>query len=182
MIQKLILVTTGMIVLIGNVSVQAATSVTINYGLVQSVTTVTKESQHAGGALAGGVIGAMLGPRRHRGLRVVAGASVGAAVQGSATGGTQQQYSVKLVSGGTTIINTEQTEIRKDDCVAIEQGEHANIRRVSHYHCEANSSQAPTHHSDAANNCQKAKNELANAETDSAITNAAKKVRILCED
>ena len=37
---------------------------------------------------------------------MVAGAGVGAAVQGPATGGTVQQYSVKLNSGGQTIIST----------------------------------------------------------------------------
>ena len=38
------------------------------------------------------------------------------------------------------------------------------------------------HHQSAADNCQLAKNELTKAETDKAITNAAKKFRVLCED
>jgi len=56
-----------------------AQSVTIQYGTVQSSVTVSKDAKHAGGALAGGMIGAMIGPRRHRGLRAVAGAGIGAA-------------------------------------------------------------------------------------------------------
>lgn len=161
----------------------AGSAISINYGVVKSVQTVKQEGKHAGGAVVGGVMGALIGPRRHRGIRVLAGAGIGAAVQGSATKGTLQQYSVDLVSGGTTIISTEQLEIRIGDCVSVEQGEHANIRRVSSYHCETKtSSSSPAHHISAASNCQKSKNELANAQTDDAITNAAKKVRILCED
>jgi outer membrane lipoprotein SlyB len=158
-----------------------AQSVTIQYGTVESVVTVDKGSKHAGGALAGGVIGAMIGPRRHRGLRAVAGAGIGAAVQGSATSGTQQQYSVNLKNGGTTIINTEQNDIRTGDCVSIEQGSYANIRRVSSVHCETKT-QVPQHHTSASNDCEKAKHELSGAKTDDAVTLAAKKIRILCED
>ena len=158
-----------------------AQSVTIQYGTVVSGITVKEDASHAGGALAGGLIGAMIGPRRHRGLRVVAGAGIGAAVQGSATGGTQQQYTVSLKSGGTTIINTEQLEIKVGDCVSVEQGSYANIRRVSTVHCETQT-QVPVHHASASKSCETAKNELTSAETDEAITLAAKKVRILCED
>ena len=158
-----------------------AQSVTIQYGTVTSSTTIKKDASHAGGALAGGLIGAMIGPRRHRGLRAVAGAGIGAAIEGSATGGTQQQYTVNLKSGGTTIINTEQQEIRIGDCVSIEQGSYANIRRVSSVHCETQT-QIPVHHTSSSNDCETAKHQLAKAETDDAIVLAAKKVRILCED
>jgi outer membrane lipoprotein SlyB len=172
----------GLIMLGFNIPSQAATAVTVNYGVVKSVSTTTKDAQHAGGALAGGIIGGLIGPRRHRGLRVVAGAGIGAAVQGSATSGVLQQYTVELVSGGQSIISTEQTDIMSGDCVMIEQGDHANIRRVSSYHCETKNKTTAEHHQSAADNCQLAKNELTKAETDQAITNAAKKVRILCED
>lgn len=158
-----------------------AQSVTIQYGTVKSAVTVSSDPKHAGGALAGGVIGAMIGPRRHRGLRMVAGAGIGAAVQGSATSGTQQQYNVDLKNGGTTIINTEQNDIRIGDCVSIEQGSYANIRRVSSVHCETKT-KVPQHHASASNDCEKAKHELSDAKTDDAVTLAAKKVRILCED
>ena len=163
------------------VSVIHAQSVTIQYGTVKGSTTVTEKSRHAGGALAGGVLGALIGPSRHRGLRVLAGAGIGAAVEGSATGGTLQQYTVALNNGGTTIINTEQSEIRIQDCVAIEQGEHDNIRRVSSIHCEIKT-ESPEHHESAATNCQAAKDELSAAQSDDEVTIAGKKVRILCED
>jgi len=163
------------------ITILYAQSVTINYGTVEDVQTISKDAKHAGGAVAGGVIGAMIGPRRHRGIRVLAGAGIGAAVQGSATSGTQQQYTVKLVSGGTTIITTEQQEIRIGDCVSIEQGSYANIRRVSSVHCETKT-KVPQHHESMATDCVKAKHELTNAATDEAVSMAAKKVRILCED
>lgn len=183
MYKKLFLTCTAMVILGSSVVSHAATAITINYGTVESAVTTTEESSHAGGALAGGMMGAMIGPNRNRGLRMVAGAGIGAAAQGAATGGTVQQYSVKLNSGGQSIISTELQDIRVGDCVSIEQGDNANIRRVSSYHCEVkNIDSTPEHHTTAASNCDIAKNELAKAETDDAITNAAKKVRILCED
>ena len=176
---KLLMLGAAMLCIPG--TVLCAQSVTINYGTVDHVQTVSKDAKHAGGALAGGVIGAVIGPRRHRGLRAIAGAGIGAAVQGSATKGTQQQYTVRLISGGTTIINTEQQDIRSGDCVSIEQGSYANIRRVSSVHCETKT-QIPQHHKSIASDCETAKHELTNAKTDEAVTLAAKKVRILCED
>ncbi len=90
---------------------------------------------------------------------------------------------MKLNSGGQTIISTELQDIMTGDCVSIEQGVNANIRRVSSYHCETkNTTSIPEHHKSAASDCDIAKNQLTKAETDVAITNAAKKVRILCED
>ena len=180
--KKLLVSLTCLVMLGFNVSSQAATAVTIIYGVVDNISTTTVDSKHVGGAMAGGLIGGLIGPRRHRGLRVVAGAGIGAAVQGSATGGVLQQYTVNLVSGGQSIVSTEQTEIRTGDCVAVEQGQHANIRRVSDYHCETKNTKVPEHHQSAGDNCQQAKDELNKADTDQAITNAAKKVRVLCED
>jgi hypothetical protein len=66
------------------------------------------------------------------------------------------------------------------DCVIVEQGKYANIRLVSSINCAVD--QQPEHHKQAAGNCQKAKNELAEAKTDKAIENAVIKVRTLCED
>ena len=152
MVKKLFVTVICLVMLGFNISSQAATAVTINYGVVDSVGSTTVDSQHAGGALAGGLIGGLIGPRRHRGLRVVAGAGIGAAIQGSATGGVLQQYSVNLVSGGQSIISTEQTDIRTGDCVAVEQGEHANIRRVSSFHCETKNTKTAEHHQSGGDN------------------------------
>jgi len=40
----------------------------------------------------------------------------------------------------------------------------------------------PAHHTSEANNCQFAKNQLANAQTDDEVNIAVKKIRILSED
>lgn len=158
-------------------------AVTINYGTVESVSTVEKNSKHAGGALAGGVLGALIGPSRHRGLRVVAGAAAGAAVQGAATSGTLQLYSVSLVTGGTVQITTEQTDIREGDCVQVEQGQNANIRRTGSVHCESSAStdNPPAHHVQGAQGCDAAKQELTDADTDDEVNRAVTKVRTLCD-
>ncbi len=178
-------ITAGCLVLMLASSTQAQSqTVRISYGTVDSVGTVEKDAQHAGGAVAGGLIGALVGGPRHRGLRIVTGAAVGAAVQGSQTKGTLQLYSVTLVSGGTVQITTEQTDIRIGDCVQVEQGEYSNIRRTGTVHCEPGSSSAsspPAHHVQLSQECDQAKQELGDADTDEAVDLAIKKVRVLCE-
>jgi len=87
-----------------------------------------------------------------------------------------------MIGGGKSVISTEQQDIRIGDCVSVEQGDHANIRRVSSYHCEIKNTITAEHHQSAADNCQLAKNELNAADTDADITKAAKKVRVLYED
>ena len=170
------------LLLTGSAIASADSIVSVNYGTVQSVATTTEESSHAGGAVAGGLIGGLIGPKRHRGLRMVTGAVVGGAIQGSATGDTVQKYTVMLNNGVEEAITTEQTDIRTGDCVSIEVGDHANIRRVSSYHCEAKNVDTEDHHQAAADSCQLAKTELVKADTDEEIDNASTKVRILCED
>jgi hypothetical protein len=90
---------------------------------------------------------------------------------------------VRLVGGGHASVTTEQVDIREGDCVSVETGDHANIRRVSSCHCEVKSkSKPPAHHVSGASDCQSAKNELKKAQTDDAVELAVKKVRVLCED
>jgi hypothetical protein len=54
------------------------------------------------------------------------------------------------------------------------------VRRVSSINCYRD--QQPKHHVEAANNCQKAKDELNNANSNDEIEQAVIKVRTLCED
>ena len=170
------------LILASSAAANADSITSVNYGTVQSVATTTVESSHAGGAVAGGLIGGLIGPRRHRGLRIATGAAIGAAAQGSATGGTAQKYTVMLNNGVEEAITTEQTDIRTGDCVSIEVGEHANIRRVSSYHCETKDTTVAEHHQRDSDSCDLAKSELVKADTDDEIDNATKKVRVLCED
>lgn len=176
-----LLIPSILMLLIQNAHAQSVVSV--RYGMVEDVQTVKKDSKHAGGALAGGAIGALLAGPRHRPAKIIGSAAAGAAIQGAATSGELQQYTVKLQGGSVVKISTEQVDIRMGDCVSVEQGEHANIRRVSTVHCEAKEKvDPPPHHVSAADNCQKAKDELTKAESDDEVENAIKKVRVLCED
>jgi outer membrane lipoprotein SlyB len=186
MMKTMIFILTLMIAMLCSTAMAetAGTTTSIQYGVVQSAQTISKDSRHAGGALVGGLVGALVGGRRHRTFKVVAGAATGAAIQGASSGGdTLQQYMVKTLDGGEIRISTEQQDIRTGDCVVIEQGEHANIRRVSSVHCAPPvTTIAPQHHQQAANECQSAKKELVAAKTEEAVNLASQKVRVLCED
>ena len=164
----------------GQLSAQTAgSSVSLAYGTVESVVEVNAKSRHAGGALIGGVAGAALA--HNSGLGALAGGLIGGSIQGHHTGKqVLQQYTVKMNNGDAVVINTEQHDIVVGDCVVVEQGKYANVRRVSSINCEVK--QQPEHHKSAASNCEIAKNELATAKTQEALDMAVTKIRTLCED
>ena len=80
-------------------------------------------------------------------------------------------------------ISTEQTDIREGDCVQVEQGQNANIRRTGSAHCESTAStdNPPDHHQQGADQCDAAKQELTDADTDDEVDRAVTKVRTLCD-
>lgn len=171
-------------VYVGQCFAETAGSVAlINYGVVESAQTVKKDAKHAGGAMVGGLAALAFAGPRHRPLKIAASAAAGAAIQGAATSGTLQQYTVKLIGGPEIKVSTEQQDIRIGDCVAVESGQqHTNIRRVGSVHCEAKAQpKPPAHHQSVANDCQTAKDELAKAKTNEEVDLAVKKVRVLCE-
>jgi hypothetical protein len=84
------------------------------------------------------------------------------------------------MTGATEIVNSDQNDLIVGDCVVVEQGQYTNVRRVSSINCHLD--QQPEHHVSAANNCQKAKDELNQAKTNEEIEQAVIKVRTLCED
>lgn len=182
--KQAVLLSIALIAVIGStMPVQSSTTaINIQYGTVESAMTVEKGSKHAGGALIGGAMGALIGGRHHRGLKIATGAIAGSAIQGASTGGAAQQYTVKLNNGSSEIVTTEQVDIRQGDCVSIEKGQYANIRRVSSVHCQTNTSSPPEHHIAAASTCTTAKKELAAASTEDEVNIAVKKVKVLCED
>ena len=158
----------------------AGSAVSLQYGTVASVEQVKAAPKHARGGLLGGVAGAVLA-NGHPGLGAVAGGLIGGSIEGHRTGKqVLQQYSVALNGGGALVIDTEQHDIVVGDCVVVEQGQYANIRRVSNINCHLD--QKPAHHVSAASNCQAAKDELNNAKTSEDVENAVIKVRTLCED
>ena len=158
---------------------QAGQAVTLQYGTVESVGVVHDDGKRAGGAVVGGLAGAAIADD-HRGLGMLAGGLIGGSVQKHHTEETLNQYGIKLMTGATEIVNSDQNDLIVGDCVVVEQGEYTNVRRVSSINCYQD--QQPDHHVDAANNCQKAKDELNKANTNDEIEQAVIKVKTLCED
>ena len=156
----------------------------IQYGMVSSVSVTTMQDDDGmSGAAKGALVGGMIGPRR-RGINrgVIAGAAIGAAADDGDTE-TVYLYTVDIIDSSSSIrIQTEQGDIRDGDCVSVEQGNHVNIRRVSAVHCEQQTSAPPAHHTQAAVDCDQAKEELKAAETDEELKAAIQKARVLCED
>jgi outer membrane lipoprotein SlyB len=161
---------------------EAGQSVKLDYGTVQSVQTVNAKGKRAAGTIIGGVAGGAIA-KDHRGLGALAGGLIGGAIEKNQTSKQElQQYTVALMSGSTVVIDTEQRDMVVGDCVVVEQGQYANLRRVSDINCKPKYQQNPPHHKRDAGNCQKAKDELNNAKTDAAVNQAVIKVRTLCED
>jgi len=183
--KKVIILISALIIVINSTPCFAETAgsaVLIQYGVVENAQVIKKDASHAGGAMVGGLAALAFAGRRHRPLKIAASAAAGAAIQGAATSGTLQQYTVKLDNGNVIKVSTEQTDIRIGDCVTVEKGEHTNIRRVGSVNCEpVTRNETPAHHQSLANDCQAAKDELAKAKTNEELDFAIKKVRVLCE-
>ena len=158
---------------------EAGEAIMMQYGTVEAVKIVHDDGKRAGGAVVGGLAGAAIADD-HRGLGMLAGGLIGSSVEKHHTEETLAQYTINLVSGGTLVVNSDQMDMIVDDCVVVEKGEYTNVRRVSSINCHLD--QQPDHHVAAANNCQKAKDELNKAKTDDEIEQAVIKVRTLCED
>ena len=96
-------------------------------------------------------------------------------------------YTVALTNGDEVRVVIESGHIQTGDCVAVEQGHSANIRRVTSAHCESGAQVArsePIVHAslqhDAAE-CHAVKEMALQAETEEQIDVAIKKIRMFCE-
>jgi outer membrane lipoprotein SlyB len=158
---------------------QAGQSVMLQYGTVERIKTVQDDGKRAGGTMVGGLVGGVIA-KDHRGLGMIAGGLIGGGIQKHHTAGTLDQYTVRLSTGASLIVNSDQNDLIVGDCVVVEQGEYTNVRRVSSINCHLD--QQPEHHVEAAKNCQKAKDELNRAKTNEETEQAVIKVRTLCED
>lgn len=158
---------------------EAGQSVMLQYGTVEAVKVVQNDGKRAAGTAFGGLAGAAIADD-HRGLGMLAGGLIGGGIEKHHTAGTLNQYTVKLPTGATLVVNSDQNDLIVGDCVVVEQGQYTNVRRVSSINCHVD--QKPEHHVEAANNCQVAKDELNKANTDEEIEQAVIKVRTLCED
>ena len=166
-------------------------NVTIRHGVVESSKQVQFQSAAAGGALVGGIIGYNMNTNKSSSKqrrRTAAGALAGGAAIRAAEGDlTGMEYTVKITDGSMVKVVTDQTQIHKGDCVAVEQaGENANIRRVDKTMCEKGSEQAikeiQEEIQEEAQECMEAKQQMLQAETAEQMDIATRKVKMLCND
>jgi len=172
---------------------RAGQSATVRTGTVTAMKSVDLNDGNAiKGALVGGAFGAALtrsskgSSRRDRNAAI--GAVLGGAAQASKTR-PGRVYTVTTNEGTMIQIATEQTEIRVDDCVFVEEaGGTANIRRAPATACEPESQQVMQDAAiieemqEEASECAAAKQELVDADSDEAIDRAVRKVKLLCYD
>ena len=158
---------------------------TIRFGIIRNVQQVSLQSNAPAGAVVGGTIGLIAGgraPARNALLGAAAGGAVTAAAQGNRTGFA---YTVELNDGSMVRVISDQREIRRGDCVAVEQvGQTANIRREPAGFCARENAQAVQAVQQvteaAAARCQAAKEELVMASTPEAVDLATRKIHLLC--
>lgn len=176
----------------GGTGTQANSLISVQYGTVQTVESVAMDPNTASGAALGGVLGLAAASTRSTGTQVgaaAAGALIGSLVQNQRAANTQaNQYTVALNTGGTVAIVTEHHDIAPGDCVSVEQGRQANIRRVSPVMCEAVASPAhpayaETHAANVAeaSQCDQVKQEILDATSEDEVRLAYQKMRALCE-
>lgn len=167
---------------------QLGSSFEIRYGSVETVKRVKIKSQAAQGAVMGGLIGGATSGKNRRGKHAVEGAIAGALLVALLEGNKKAyQYTVELDDGRVTKITTEAGGIEEGDCVALELGRTANIRRTSAVNCDFGGHPAldepivrVKRQTDAAE-CQTAKDLAMKATTQEKLEIAVKKVRIFCE-
>jgi hypothetical protein len=163
--------------------------ISVAYGNVQSVQQVEMKPDYAKGSLIGGALGLLAASHYSAGSQAIgaaAGAGLGALIS-KETAGTANQYTIRLVSGNTVSVVTDQRDIASGDCVAVEQGEHTNIRRVSTTMCSTPASHpaypdihASVQHDSA--DCAAAKQQLLKATTEEETNISYKKMQALCNN
>ncbi|HEY6132209.1 MAG TPA: hypothetical protein VIV27_09325 [Halioglobus sp.] len=162
--------------------------ISVQYGTVENIQQVAMAPNYGAGALIGGALG-LLATATHSGASQLGGVAVGAglgALISKETAGTAERFTVRLVTNSTIDIVTENQDIQLGDCVTIEQGQHANIRRVSPVMCSTPPSSPAYPSMNAANvtessECQVAKQELLKATTTQQTDIGYTKMRAFCE-
>lgn len=173
----------------------ADAQVRVQYGRITNVqaATVTDTTARNVGTLVGGGIGLATGSGQsgsNRALRTLGGAAAGRGV-GTLAGRSQAFEYTVLVDGTTTVrIVSDQAGKRIGDCVAVEQGQFANIRLVPDSRCAPRAQPAPAKAAPApapvaadvqqASACEQAKDQVLAATTDEEFNIAERRMRLLC--
>lgn len=161
----------------------------IDYGVVEKVENVKVDSNIGKGIIAGGMLGVGTSGKHDKAKHAAEGAAAVAILTAIAEGKRKaHSYQVKLTSGSVVKLVSESKEITEGDCVSVEQGKTANIRRVSPVYCESPDHEALRHphvqaaaYEDAAE-CHTAKEMAMHAKTENEVDIALKKVRVFCDD
>ena len=172
---------------------RAGQSITVRTGTVTAMRSVDLNDKSAlGGALVGGAFGAALTRSSKGSSRRDRNAAIGAVLGGARAAASKRPgrlYSVQTNEGTTIQIATEQTEIRVDDCVFVEEaGGTANIKRAPATACDPASADVMDDADvveelqEEAAECAAAKQALIDAESDEEIDRAVRKVKLLCYD
>lgn len=181
----------ALVAAIGTSAVEA--QVRVQYGRITNVqaTTVTDSGARAAGTLVGGAIGLASGSGQsssNRALRGVTGAAAGRGVGNMAGSSQAFEYTV-LVDGTQTVrVVSDQAGKRIGDCVAVEQGQFANIRLVPDSRCAAAqpapakkaAPPPPAADTQQASACEQAKAQVLAARTDEEFGVAERRMRLLC--
>ncbi|MDX1488848.1 MAG: hypothetical protein R3268_11645 [Acidiferrobacterales bacterium] len=147
---------------------------------------MTLPSNAPAGAVVGGFTGLVLS-RNSSGRSQVASGVGGAILGGLATAALEgdrlgYSYRLRYANGDTSNFITEKGYLQVGDCVSVERGQYANIRRVAAILCDGNQMVAAEQaHVREAEQCHEAKDQLLAASTDEQIETAARKVTILCD-
>ena len=158
----------------------------VRYAQVTEVRREQQPSAVPAGAIVGGFTGLILSSGESSRRQV--GSAVGGAVLGalatSALEGDRMAYAYTLryMDGTTTRFVTEKGYLQAGDCVSVERGRYANIRRVPSSLCDARNRNAPVDDSIRldAQACDDAKDQLLAASNQEQVDMAARKVEILC--
>lgn len=158
----------------------------VRYAEIVDVERVQLPSNAPAGAVVGGFTGLVLS-RHSSGRKQVASGVGGAVLGGLATAALEgdrlgYSYRLRYKNGDMSNFITEKGYLQKGDCVSVERGEYANIRRVAAVLCDGTSTAAiEEQHQREAQLCHEAKEQLLAAATDEQIEAAARKVSIICE-
>lgn len=158
----------------------------IRYAEVTDIDRVQLPSNAPAGAMVGGFTGLVLS-RNSSGRKQVASGIGGAVLGGLATAALEgdrlgYSYRLRFANGDTSNFITEKGYLQVGDCISVERGQYANIRRVAPILCSGSQTvAADREHVREAEQCHEAKDQLLAASTEEEIAAAARKVSILCE-
>lgn len=160
--------------------------VRVEYARISDMRRVEMPSAAPAGAVVGGFTGLILSSGRSTRSQVASG--VGGAVLGAVAASALEdrrgyEYTLRYNNNNTSRFTTDKGFLRRGDCVAVESGQYANLRRVSSTFCTAGIVSEPDpEHVRLASQCNDAKNQLLAAASDEEVDLATRKITILCQD